>query len=635
MPLSQRMSKKIRSFDLPVSFKMGETGDRLRDALNVFSNQGRLETRFGRERFNATPLPSAINSLSFFEHANGDRHLIAKAGTSIYSVDQTGAHTELKSGLNEFSKHRGVTWARGSSSRQIIALDGDGLYQFDGEFFSPLGQDPPSTPTIALTTGTMTNGAYRVGITFYSSKTGFETNLSTLSNTVTTSGGASGGLAIADIPATALNKSIDKVYIYLKKPLVGDPVYVGEVNLGTTTFNITSDPLSVEIPPRGHAKPIAGGARYIAEFNRRLVYAGNSDYPNDVYFSEPDLPDAFNDGTEDDRLVLYATLDGPITGLATGLYNNSVLDPFLVVFKRRSTHIYSEINGEGKFIPISSEIGCVSHDTIRVKNGVIYFLSEQGWRILSNGSLLNDQQGNPATLGNGDIDDIFRSPGYAYEANQSQLVNAFSVYYSTLDQYMTWVAEGGNNDFSKTYVYEFKINGFKPYQFLTPATAACSGQEATGEVVYMADAEGVIYRHSTAQDRSDEDAEGIPRAYESFGVLTWLDGDDLDASYNFRELILRRMAGAGDMTARIWINFDMDSDQEINFENPLTGFVLDVSVIDVDTFGASERSIVTGRSDINRVGENIMIGFYQSGINKNIGLVAAQVELSKNGNRNI
>ena len=50
MPLKRRASKKFRDFDLPVSFKMGEAGNKLRDALNVFSNQGRLETRFGRGR---------------------------------------------------------------------------------------------------------------------------------------------------------------------------------------------------------------------------------------------------------------------------------------------------------------------------------------------------------------------------------------------------------------------------------------------------------------------------------------------------------------------------------------------------------------------------------------------------------
>lgn len=632
MPLNLRSSKKFRSFDLPVSFRMGETRDRLRDALNVFSNQGRLESRFGRARYNSTTLGGSVLSLSFFENANGSRYLIAKVGSDLKVVSDTGAHTTIKTGLSAFTKHRGVTWARGSSSRHIISIENDGLFQFDGVNFTQIGQAPPVAPSIAATIGSLDNATYRVALTYYSSKTGFETNAGALSNTVTTTGQ---GLAVSGIPATAPNLTIDKVRIYLKNTaLVGDPVFVTEIALGTTTYNITSNPTSTEVPPIANGVPLSGGGKYITEFNRRLVYAGNTDYKNDVYFSEIDLPDAFNDGQADGRLVLYATLDGAITGLATGLYNNSVLDPFLVVFKKRSTHIYSEIGGEGRFIPISSEIGCVSHDTIKVKNGAVYFLSETGWRVIVNGNLVNDQLGNPATLGNGDIDDIFRTPGYAYEANQTLLPNAFSVYYSALDQYITWVAEGAQAEFNKAYVYEYKIGGFKPYQFQSAATCACVGIEATGEVVYMADADGFIYKHSTSIDRSDEDKDGVTHAINCFAMLTWMDGDDLDAGFNFREIILRRLAGTGNLTVRAWTNFDLDNASAFVFESELSGFVLDVSKVDIDAFGSSERSIITSRADINRTGENILIGFYQQAKNENIGLVAAQIDFSKNGNRN-
>jgi hypothetical protein len=633
MPLNLRASKKFKNFDLPVSFKMGESRDRFRDALNVFSNQGRLETRFGRSLHAATLLPGPVLSISYFENTLGDGFLLAKVGTILYRINATGEHTQLKTGLSANTKHRGLTWARGSSSRHIIAIEGDGLFQYNGTTFTQLGQVPPAAPTIAATTGSLTNATYRVGITFYSSSTGFESNLSALSNQVATT---AQGLNVTSIAATAANATIDKVRIYLKN--AGSPaeaVYAGEVNLGTTTFLISNNPVSTEIAPIANAAPLAGGGRFITTFNRKLVYAGNETFRNDVYFSEMDLPDGFNDGTADDRLVLYASLDGAITGLATGLYSNSVLDPFLVVFKRRSTHIYSEINGAGKFIPISKEIGCVSHDTISVKNGVVYFLSEQGWRAIANGQLVSDQSGNPITLGDGDIDDIFRSPGYAYEANVNQLSNAFSVYYSVLDQYMTWMAEGGDNAFTKTYVYEHRINGFKPYQFLTPSTCATVGRHGGHEVVFMADADGAIYRHSVSEARKDDDKDGITNPISAFAQLVWMDGDDMDASYNFRELILRRLAGAGDLSVRIWVNFDIDDSQIETFINPLSGFILDISQMDVDSFGTSERSVVTGRADIHRVGENILIGFYQNGIEQNIALVTAQVEMSKNGNRNL
>jgi hypothetical protein len=633
MPLSKRTAKKFKNFDLSVSFKMGETRDRLRDSLNVFSNQGRLETRFGRSRYNAVSLGGSVLSMTFFENTNNEVFLLAKVGGTIYSVSKTGAHLVIKTGLSANTKHRGVTWGRGSTSRHIISIEEDGLFQFDGVSFSPLGQEPPAAPTIIVTSGSIATGNYQVGLTFYSSKTGFETNLGILSGIVNSDN--TKAFELSAIPATALNASIDKVRIYLKNTIaLSEALYVGEVALGVTTYDITETPTSTLIPPLANSMPLDGGGKFITAFNRCLVYAGNTNFKNDVYFSEPDLPDAFNDGTEDGRLVLYATLDGAISGLATGLYNNSVLDPFLVVFKKRSTHIYSEIGGQSRFIPISSEIGCVSHSTITVKNGAIYFLSEQGWRAIVNGAFVTDNQSNPITLANGDIDDIFRSPGYAYEANQVLLENCFSVYYSALDQYMTWMAEGANAEFTKTYVYEYRVGGFKPYEFNTPSTCACIGQEAAHEVVYMADAEGYIYRHSTNQDRADEDSTGTQRTIKAYGILTWLDGEDLDKSFNFRELILRRLAGAGDLTVRVSLGYDLDSSDSILYENALSGFVLDVAKLDIDAFGSSERSIITARADINRTGENILIGFYQEQIGQNVALVAAQVEFTANGNRN-
>lgn len=633
MPLFQKNARKYRSFSVPVSFKMNESKDKLRDALNVFSIQDRLETRHGRSLYNTEALPGPVISMSYFETAKATKFLIAKVGGDVYAVSRTGAHTLLKSGLSETTKHRALTIARGESSRHIIAIENDGIFQFDGASFTTLGQGAPTPPTVApLSGGTVADGSYRLAFTYYSSKTGFESNMSELSAVVGTS---NQGIKVTNIPASASNAFIDKVRIYIKESTsVNPPTFVTEVNLATTEFDILTTPLSTDTPPIANAPPLNGGGRYMAEFNRCLVYAGNDVYLNDIYFSEPDLPDAFNDGTAPDRLVLYATLDGAITGLATGLYNNSVLDPFLVVFKKRSTHIYSEIGGEPKFVPISSEIGCVSHDTIKVKNGVVYFLSDQGFRCIINGQLAVDQLGNPITLGNGDIDDIFRSPGYAYEVNRSMLPGAFSVYYSTLDQYMTWLPEGGSNEFSKTYVYEYKIGGFKPYQFFTPSTAACTGHESTGEVVFMADSHGCIYVHSTFEERSDADHAGEIQDIEAFASMSWVDGDDLDCSLNFRELLLRRTAGTGDLLAKFNINFGFDDVGEVVFNNPQIGFVLDVSRTDIDKFGTNERLIITTRADINRVGENIMVSFYQKGNGLNIGLVAAQLEFSRNGNRN-
>jgi hypothetical protein len=635
MPLNLGSSKKQRSFNMPVSFRVNERNERLRDALNVISNQERLETRFGRSLYNSTLLSGQPLSVSFFKTAGGTRYLIAKVGTTIYSVASSGAHTAIKTGLSATTKHRGITWARGASSRHIISCESDGLFQWDGTNFTQLGQAGPSAPTVAAGTGSLTNGTYKVYLTYYSSTTGFESNAGAGSSNVTT---AAQGVDITNIPSTASNATIDKIRIYLDDVGdVDDPIYVAEISLGTTTYSITSDPTSTSTHPTANAAPSSGGGKFLTEFNRKLVYAGNSTYKNDVYFSEQDLPDGFNDGNAANRLVLYAPLDGEITGIATGLYNNSVLDPYLVVFKKRSTHIYSEINGEGKFVPISAQIGCVSHDSISVKNGDIFFLSDNGWRAISNGRLINNESGNAATLGDGDIDDIFRQPGFIYEVNRSQLSNAFSVYYSTLDQYMTWVPEGSGTDLSKTYCYEFMTGGFKPFQFYSPSTCACIGEDSSGdEVVFMGDTNGAFYTHSSKEDRSDDDYTGSAKSIESFGMLTWMNGDDLDCSYNFRNLNLERVYSDSEINIKTWINYSFNKLQEYSpaFSDPEDGAFWDEAEWDEAIWG-DERAIVPGYLDINRCGLNLLVGFYMNEIDGNLNLVSAQLDFSKNGNKNI
>jgi hypothetical protein len=633
MPLSSKGLKKFNNFDFGVSYRVGESRERFRDALNVFSNQGRLETRFGRSLYNSTLLSGPVLSISYFKTSAGVRYIIAKVGTSLYSVAPSGAHTAIKTGLSSSTKHRGITWARGASSRHIIAIENDGLFQWDGTTFTQLGQDPPVGFSIAATTGTLT-GDYRVHLTYYSSTTGFETNAS-FSNTITL---AAQGINITGIPTTASNATINKIRVYVEA-LVSpdDPVFVTELALGTTSYSFGAEPDSTETRPLSNAKPVSGGGKFLAEFNGRLVYAGNNSFKSDVYFSEQDLPDAFNDGTGPDQLIYYANGDGPITGLAVGLYNNTVLDPYLVIFKARSIDIFSGISGEEKSAPVSKKIGCVSHETIQVKNGDVYFLSDNGWRVISNGRLLTDQQNNPTTLGLGDIDDIFRQPGFTYEINKAQVSNAFSAYYSTLDQYLTWVPEGASTSLDKTYCYEFKNGSFKPFSFYSASTCACTGEDSTGaEVVFMADANGAIYTYSVKETiGADDDSTNTPQVVRAFALLPWLDGDDMDSSYNWRNIILRRVSGRGNLLLRGFVNYSLDSFADpFTYASTSSGFQLDVSKLDIGLLQEDGRTIERVGDDINRVGQNLMIGFYQEEIGSSMGLVAAQVEYSKNGNQN-
>jgi hypothetical protein len=638
VPLQRRAQDKFRDFRVGVSYKAGNNDGKFLDARNVNTVQKRLDTRFGTSRRNAVALPGKIQSLSSFVKADGTVYELAKVGQKMYLLAETGAHTVLKEQLNENAKHRGIT----VNNRHIMAIGDDGaygLYSYDGETFTILGQvAPPVKPTGTAggSGGTLPASTYRVAITFYASSIGLESNYTESDDIVVTSGQK---ITVGNMAETAANDLIDKVFIYLKDITAdGEFLFVEEINLvdAGDGYEIGEPSASAETPPVNNGAPQQGGGKFITQYGRETVYAGRTGFENEVYFSEPDLPDAYN--PNGDQKVLVIGENGGITGLCTGLFSDSHLSPYLVIFKRKSIHIYSDLlgDGTGNLVCINNQIGCVSQDTVILRNGVIYFLSEEGWRAIYNGKLI-EKDGEAVTLGNGDIDDIFRSPGWIYEVNRSNIDEAFSIYYPALNQYMTWLAEGVNDAFTKTYSYEFEVGGFKPFEFKVPGTCACLSKDSEGrDIVLIGTANGFVLKHSLYESRSDVDESGAEVAIPAYGILPWAPEDpDFDATYNYRELMVKSVV-SGTVNIKTFLNYSLADIQtgELDFTSSEEGFTLDEDALDEGVFG-DERKIRPARFDIHRVGESIAIGFYQEEVGGNMGLVSIQLDLSKNGNRNM
>lgn len=629
MPLSKRAMINWDNFNIPVSYKVARP-DRMRDARNVFTNQDVLETRHGISRHNSTAFSAAPQSISFFKENDGTRNLLVKDDSVLYKEAASGAHTSLKTGLTGSTKHRAVTF----NNRHIIAIESDGLYQYDGTTFTQLGQAPPSAPFVAASGSgnTLTASDYQVAVTFYDSTNGFETNIGAASSTLTVASGQQ--IDVSSIPTTAVNTNIDKKRIYIKDITNGgDWLFWSEINLATTTATIDDDPTSAQTPPTTHAAPLSGGGKYIVVFGKKIAYAGNSSFQSDVYVSEEYLPDAFDDTSS--QIVLNVSGQGPITGLAVGFFNDSVTDPYLVMFKKNRIEGYSEIGGQNRVFTISSTVGCVNHDTIVEINGDLYFMSTKGWRVISNGKLLKKED-RPFSLGDGDIDDIFTRSGYIYELNKTNLDNFFSVYYPTLDHYLTFVSEGSNTSIYKAYNYEFSINGFRPYEFPVYFTAACLGEDSNGrEVIFLAGEGGYIYTHSVNETRTDVDNAGDAEDIAAFCQFYWLAGQDMDASYNFGPLILWALSQDTAITVKCFTDFSLQAPTNIEYDlsSSETGFILDISKLDEGVLGDG-RTIVPGRGDILKSGVSLLIGFYQTATNGNMGLVKGQIDIQKNGNPN-
>jgi len=632
MSLSRRASKKSRNFNFPVSYRLYEARpEKLVDALNVFTLQNTLQTRPGSSRFNSNTLGGPVLSVSYFKSTAGVRYRLVKVGTVLYSVNDVGVATSIKTGLSSSTKHRGKT----VNNRHVVAIESDGLFSFDGTTFTALGQAAPSAVSVAAAGGgSLADGTWTVKVTFYSSSFGFESNGSASSSIVTT-GAGSNKINVSGIDATAANGFIDKVRIYLRDEDANSAYnFITEQAIGLTTYTILDESTSTFIVPTTNSPPIAGGGKYLAEFGGALVYAGNSTYKNDIFFAGLGTPDSIDQTIT--QTLLHASGDGDVTGLGTGFYNNASLDPYLVIFKKRQIYVYSNRASSPKFVCISEKIGCVSHDTIQVINGNVVFLSESGWRIIVNGKMIEDLNQNPITLGASDIDDIFRSRGFVYELNKSNMSNFFSVYYGQLNQYMTWVSEGSDNTLRKTYVYEIDSSGFKPYSFYSNATCGCSAEDASGnEVVLFGDANGFLYSHSIQEDRSDYDSSGAAKSIPAFALLSWIDGEDSATTYNFRDLILRATASSNTLTVKAFVNFNLQDvdNYSFDFTDPNSGFILDVSLLDEGVF-SDGRTVVSAKVDINRSGESLLVGFYQDIINSNMNLVSAQLDFSKNKNRN-
>jgi len=624
MALKRRNLSVFNSLSMPISYKLLDK-DKLYDARNIFDNKKVTETRNGIKRYNSTTLGASVLSASYFKTSAGTRYKIVKIGTVLYSVAASGAHTSIKTGLGAATKHRGVTLG----DRHIIAVE-DALYSFNGTTFTQLGQAPPTTLTATIAAGgsLTTSSQYQAAITFYSSSIGYETNA--LSSSIVTAAGANLRVALTDIPATATNALIDKVRIYLKDVTANTAMlFIEEISLGTTSRNIDAESSSTSTPPLTHAAPISGGAKFLTLFGKCIAYTGNGTYKNDVMISEAYLPDAYDDTATAKTLEIPG--QGEVTGIAAALYNESYLDPYLVIFKKTSTTIYSELNGVKVQTTIDEHIGCISHDTIKVRGGTVCFMSENGWYTVHNGKISKE------SLGNGDIDDIFSRDGWAYQLNVAQYSNFFSVYYSTLGHYMTFVAEGGNTSFYKAYNFEERINGFRAYEFKTPFTCACEGEDDLGnQCIFFGDTNGFLYTFSVKNELHDEDETGASETIPTFAYQPFLMPGDESVSYNFRTLAVKAINSSNAITVKAFPAYSLFSSTttDFDFSNSSTGFVLDVSQLDIDVLG-DERVPVSYRADINRTGETMVIGFFQDILDANLGLISSQLSYNKNGNANI
>jgi len=616
--------------DIPMSY-MALDPKRLIDCCNVTNNHGTQDTRNGIKRFLTNLLPGEPNSISFFQKTTGEWMLFAKVGTNLHKITSDKVVTVIKSGLIASDKHRGIT----ENNRHLIVIGNSGFFITDGVKFGEAGQDAPTgvSGTVVAGGSLTANIEYSVGVTFYSSTTGYETNASYVNFLTATTSNKQ--INLSGIPAVAQNPFIDSVKIYLKN-VTSDKAYafVAELPLGTTTYSIVSNSLSLETVPTKNAKPDSKHAKFIALYGACIALAGDEQYPNEVELSESYMPDAY-DNTPTKR-VLQVSGNGSVTGLAVGFYNQNHLDPYLVIFKRNTITIYSELGGQEVLSCIDTKIGCVSSDTIAVRNGIISFMSSNGWYAIYNGQLIKDEQQIPVTLGDGAINDIFTRAGWDREINTKRFESFFSAYFTPGAEYMTFVSRAGSEDIKEAYVYDESLNGFRRYVFPVALTAVCEGLGPDGDnVLFLTDRSGMIYTYSTKNSRSDEDSAGNKIVIDAYLIPPYIIPNDRASTYNYRLLTVTAISSDNPIQIQAMASFNGMTMDLINYDYPKSDveFVLDVSKLDIDRFG-EEQTYVKAYLDLCMTGEALKLGFYQSIMDASIGLINMQLQMNKNGNNN-
>jgi hypothetical protein len=625
MTLRLRASKEWDSLANPVSFIVNEKRKRQRDSKNTYRNGKLLETRHGFSRFNSTAISDTPLSCSFFEDSSGNYYRLVKSGTSLYKINTSGSHTAIKTGLNSSTKHIGETFR----DTHAIAIGSDGLFQYDGTNFTQIGQAPPSAPTVALSGSgnTLPQNIFTAAYTFYSSNTGFESNIGASSSQVTITATLE-QIDLTGLATSADNSTVDKKRIYLKNVTnASEWLFVAEISLATASYSISAPTTSTNTPPVKNATPPSGGWKYLCEFGAAMAIAGSPVFPNQVSLSEDNLIDAWDDTAT--QKTFYVNGNGIITGIAQGLFDDTDLLPYLVILKEGSISIYTSANGP---VLISKEIGCVNSNTIHVKNGIVYFMSQLGWLRVYNGRIEKNRGGNLKTLGDGDIDQIFTLQGYTYEINKNDYSNFHSCYYRDLDHYMTFVSEGSNNAINKSYVYDHEQDGFYIFTFKINIRCSMAGRDSSGRpCILLVDSDGFMYSYSIYESRTDKDKDNANVKIQALSISTWIDGtSDMSAKYKFKKLFVRALSSENTINVLSWIKYDVSAQQTNSFSFPSnsSGFILDLSKLDEGVL-SDDREIIKAQKDINRKGESLSLAFYQEVENGNMALIEAQLDFRK------
>lgn len=225
---------------------------------------------------------------------------------------------------------------------------------------------PASVASASATGSGVMTGTYEVRYTYYNGNTGHESSASDSSTAAVLSGQQ---LAITGVTVSSdAQVTARKVYI---RDTTSQTLfrYAGQIanNSGTTiTLNVDETLLLILAPSTTENAPPPSSVKHLAYVNSYMFAASDKE----LFWSKKGQPEAF------DETFIGEPVGKGDGQIITGLFG---FGEVLLVFKTRSTYILTGSSPlSWKLLPLFSDIGCVSHKSITVASGSVWWWSHLG-----------------------------------------------------------------------------------------------------------------------------------------------------------------------------------------------------------------------------------------------------------------
>lgn len=340
-----------------------------------FDLLGAIQKAKGPARFNGIQLAGNDSVYGIYEYIqnDGDRFIIAYTSDGkFWKISSAGVATDI----TPANVTIGVNKIPHFATMNNLCIIGDGtnppIYIYDAVSNATIFElgltAPASAPSGAPGAAGVLTGAYTYKVVFVS-PTGAKSNAGPASVVVNP---AAQQVNLTLIPInvdTAENVSAREIYRVAAGGIVY--YYVTTINDNVTTV-YTDNIADTALGPRlieEREKPPAGLRGFVEYAGSLYGYIENG---HDLLYTQVNEPEAW--GAFNTEPIVPGD-GGPITGL--GKIND------LVVFKRRSIHLWQGIPGMFRRLQRSAKVGCVAHRTIRnveLPDGgdVLFFLSQYG-----------------------------------------------------------------------------------------------------------------------------------------------------------------------------------------------------------------------------------------------------------------